>query len=148
MHLTSFAAALMLSLSVSAAPEIKNQTIHGSNTNGSIYANGSPSSCHNILRTAGACGISAFRPDIDPNASFITILYDIFDQYGESQNNKLCGETIVMKHNGVTKKAIVADRNKSDSHSIDMCLDLWQAFGGHDNQDSIIKGFSWSIQIT
>lgn len=148
MHLTSFVAALTLSLSVSAAPteEITKRTASGSNTNGSIYAFGSASSCHKILRTGGACGLSTYFPDVDSRASFVAMPSEVFDKYGQSQHNTLCGKTITMKHNGVTKKAIVADRNLSVDHSIDMCLDLWQAFGGHDGDGTLIKGFSWSIQ--
>jgi hypothetical protein len=147
MHLTSLVAALMLSLSVSAAPteEIAKRTVSGSNQNGSIYAFGSASSCHNTLRTFGACGISTFFPNIDPNLSYVAIPSGLFDKYGQSQHNTLCGKKITMKHNGVTKTAIVADRNVSVDNSIDMCLDLWQAFGGHDGDGTLIRGFSFSI---
>lgn len=147
MHLTSFVATLVLSLSVSAAPteEIAKRA-SGSNTNGSIFRFGSASQCHDILRTSGACGISTYFKNVSPKKSFVAMPSEIFDQYGQSQHNTLCGKTITMKHNGVTKTAIVADRNLSNDHSIDMCLDLWQAFGGHDGDGTLIKGFSWSIQ--
>ncbi|KAL6904079.1 hypothetical protein GGI43DRAFT_381770 [Trichoderma evansii] len=148
MYISGFVAALVLSLSVSAAPVEENAqaTASGSGTNGSIYRFGSASQCHQILRTAGACGISTYFKNVDPKASFVAMPADVFDKYGQSQHNKLCGKVITMKHNGVTKKAVVADRNLSNDHSIDMCLDLWQAFGGHDNDGTLIKGFSWSIQ--
>ncbi|KAL7893132.1 hypothetical protein HDV63DRAFT_368760 [Trichoderma sp. SZMC 28014] len=147
MHLTSFVAALVLSLGVSAAPtEEMAKRASGSNTNGSIYRYGSATDCHNLLREYGACGISTFFNNISPNKSFVAMPSEIFDQYGQFQNNKLCGKTITIKHNGVTKTAIVADRNVSNDHSIDMCLDLWQAFGGHDGDGTLIKGLSWTVQ--
>ncbi|KAM0514510.1 hypothetical protein ACHAPE_006805 [Trichoderma viride] len=146
MLLTSFVAALVLSLSVSAAPtEEITKRASGSGTNGSIYAYGSASACHNTLRVYGACGISTFFQNIDPNKSFVAMPSDVFDKYGQSQHNTLCGKTITMTHNGVTRTAIVADRNVSNDHSIDMCLDLWQAFGGHDGDGTLIKNFSWTI---
>lgn len=69
----------------------------------------------------------------------------VFDKYGAAQNNKLCGKVITMKRNGVTRKAVVADRNLSKDNSIDMCLDMWQAFGGRDGDGTLIRGFSWSV---
>ncbi|EHK46097.1 uncharacterized protein TrAtP1_013207 [Trichoderma atroviride] len=149
MHLTSFVTALMLSLSVSAAPTelTKGEIVTRSGTNGSIYSFESASNCHGILRKYGSCGISTYHPEIGEQNSFVAMPYNEFDKYGQAQNNKLCGKTIVMKHNGVTKTATVADRNVSDDHSIDMCLDLWEAFGGHNGDGTVIRNFSWSIQL-
>lgn len=147
MHLTGFVAALMLSLSASAAPtENAKAAVSGSNTNGSIFRFGSASQCHEILRTAGACGISTYFKGVNSKSSFVAMPAEIFDKHGQSQHNTLCGKTITLTHNGVTKKGVVADRNLSNDHSIDMCLDLWQAFGGHDNDGTLIKGITWSIQ--
>ncbi|KAK1242965.1 hypothetical protein MKX08_005777 [Trichoderma sp. CBMAI-0020] len=150
MHLTSFAAALVLSLSVSAAPteEItKRESADGYGTNGSIYKYGDPSNCHDTLRVSGACGISTYNTQIGAEHSFVAMPSDVFDKYGQFQNNKLCGKTITMTHNGVTRTAIVADRNYSKDHSIDMCLDLWEAFGGHDQDGTLIRNFTWSVQL-
>ncbi|KAJ2976718.1 hypothetical protein NQ176_g4779 [Zarea fungicola] len=69
----------------------------------------------------------------------------VFDKFGSAQHNTLCGKTIKITRNGVTKTAIVADRNLSVDNSIDTCLDIWTAFGGHDNDGSLIHGASWTI---
>jgi hypothetical protein len=137
--------ALALTATASPTPEMAARaTVSGSNTNGSIFRFGSATECRKIFRVSGACGISTYFPNT-PDMSLVAMPADVFDRYGQAQHNSLCGKVITMKHNGVTKKAIVADRNLSNDHSIDMCLDLWQAFGGHNNDGSIIKGFSWSV---
>lgn len=70
---------------------------------------------------------------------------DVFDKHGSAQHNSLCGKTITLRHNGVTRTAIVADRNLSNDHSIDMCLGIWKAFGGHDGDGTLIHGINWNI---
>lgn len=69
----------------------------------------------------------------------------VFDNYGMSQHNKLCGKTITMTYKGETRTAIVADRNVSKDNSIDMCLDIWKAFGGKDGDGTLRKGIKWTI---
>ncbi|KAK3181599.1 hypothetical protein K4F52_007154 [Lecanicillium sp. MT-2017a] len=132
----------VLAVAVSAAPE---KRASGSNQNGSIYRYGNAQECHHILRDYGACGISTYFKNVNQEASFVAMPADVFDRYGSAQHNSLCGKTITMKRNGVTRTAIVADRNLSNDHSIDMCLDLWTAFGGHDNDGTVIHGFNWNI---
>ncbi|KAJ6781218.1 hypothetical protein PWT90_10416 [Aphanocladium album] len=113
--------------------------------NGSIFAFGDANSCHNILRQHGACGISTYFQNVDPNSSFVAMPSGIFDRYGFAQHNSLCGKTITITHNGVTRTGVVADRNLSNDNSIDMCLDLWTAFGGRDGDGSIFHDISFSI---
>jgi len=66
-------------------------------------------------------------------------------QFGESQNNQLCGKTItIMGDNGQTGQAVVADTNVDDTNnSIDMCMDLWTQFG-HDAGGGRFMG-KWKI---
>lgn len=137
-------------MTASAAPSSENTAravVSGNNQNGSIYRFGSPTECRQIFRQYGACGISTYFKNVDPNASLVAMPAEVFDRYGAAQNNKLCGKTITMTRNGVTRKAVVADRNLSNDHSIDMCLDMWQAFGGRDNDGTVIHGFKWTVNI-
>lgn len=113
--------------------------------NGSIFAYGDANACHNTLRQYGACGISTYFQNVDPNSSFVALPSGIFDQFGASQHNTLCGKTITITYNGVTRTGVVADRNVSADNSIDMCLDLWTAFGGRDGDGSIFHNMSFSI---
>ncbi|KAL7940935.1 hypothetical protein V8C42DRAFT_336264 [Trichoderma barbatum] len=145
-------ASLVLALTASAAPIEEEQhteraaaAITGSGTNGSIFMFGSASNCRKIFWQYGACGISTFFPNA-ANLPLVALPSGIFDRYGSSdQENRLCAKVITLTHNGVSRQALVADENTSSEQSIDMCLDLWQAFGGHDNDGSLIKNFSWSI---
>lgn len=68
-----------------------------------------------------------------------------FDQYGSAQYNTLCGKKITITKNGVSRTGVIADRNLSNDNSIDMCLDLWTAFGGRDNDGTVIRGLSFDI---
>ncbi|ATY65413.1 hypothetical protein A9K55_002148 [Cordyceps militaris] len=113
----------------------------GTNQAISIYS--FESSCNSALRTGGACGLSTYFPNVDENASFFAMPWEVFDQYGRSQHNVLCGKQIQITHNGVVEKAIVADRNGGGDNSIDTCPDLWQAFGGHDGNGTLIRVASW-----
>ncbi|KAJ2983471.1 hypothetical protein NQ176_g658 [Zarea fungicola] len=119
--------------------------IHVDNANGSIYRFGDANECHRILRDYGACGISTYFQNVDPNASFVAMPAGFFDQYGAAQHNSLCGKTITISKNGVSRTGVVADRNLSSDNSIDMCLDLWTAFGGQDNDGTVIHGMSFDI---
>ena len=121
--------------------------VTGSNTPGSIFMFGSAANCRATFNQHGACGISTYFPHVDVKLPLVAMPSGVFDKYGAAQHNTLCGKTITMTHNGVTRKAVVADENTSAEQSIDMCLDLWTAFGGHDNDGTIIKPFSWSINV-
>lgn len=147
MHFSATLVAAVLAATTSAAPSEmqKREQVTGNNQNGSIFQFGDAKKCNNTFRQSGACGISTYFKNVDPNSSFVAMPAEVFDKYGSAQHNRLCGKTITMTHNGVTRTAIVADRNLSNDHSIDMCLDLWQAFGGHDNDGTVIHNFSWKI---
>lgn len=145
MHFTGLATVALAAVAAAAPSNEVEKRASGNNQNGSIYRFGDATQCHHILRDAGACGISTYFKNVNQEASFVAMPADVFDRYGSAQHNKLCGKTITMKRNGVTKTAIVADRNLSNDHSIDMCLDLWKAFGGHDNDGTLLRGFTWTI---
>ncbi|KAJ3497885.1 hypothetical protein NLG97_g1553 [Lecanicillium saksenae] len=139
-------AGLALAATAAAAPSTEiEKRAGGGNQNISIYRYGDAKQCHHILRDAGACGISTYFKNVNQEASFVAMPATIFDKYGSAQHNKLCGKTVTIKHNGVTKTAIVADRNLSNDHSIDTCLDIWKAFGGKDNDGTLIRGATWSV---
>lgn len=60
--------------------------------------------------------------------SLVALPSHIFDAHGSTdQDNPLCAKIITLKHNGVTRQAVISDENTSSEQSIDMCLDLWQA---------------------
>lgn len=137
---------LLASMAVAAPTnEERAAQVSKNNQNISIFAFGDATACHHTLRDAGACGISTYFKNVNQGASFVAMPSGVFDQYGSAQHNKLCGKTIKITHNGVTKTAIVADRNVSQDNSIDTCLDIWTAFGGHDGDGSLIHGASWTI---
>ncbi|KAL6901411.1 hypothetical protein GGI43DRAFT_433587 [Trichoderma evansii] len=139
-------ATFVLAITASAAPSSKRQNIlaSGDNMDGSIFEFGDPAPARQALYTVGACGLSTYFPNaVDPSMPLIAMPAEVFDQFGAAQNNQLCAKIITMTNNGVTRQAAVADRNSSPS--IDMTLDLWEAFGGHDLDGTIIPGFSWSI---
>ncbi|CAM1508924.1 Fc.00g026630.m01.CDS01 [Cosmosporella sp. VM-42] len=121
-------------------------TVSGNNP-GSIFQFGSDSNCRALFWQYGACGLSTYfnNGQVNPNMPLVAIPGSVFNQYGASQNNKLCAKVITMTRNGVTRQAVVADQNVGGDNSIDMCLGLWQAFGGHDNDGSILQGMQWSI---
>ncbi|KAL7795591.1 hypothetical protein V8C43DRAFT_279461 [Trichoderma afarasin] len=135
-------AASVLAATASAAPA----TVSGTNTNGSIFMFGDPAPARNLLNQFGACGLTTyFVGQVPDDMPLVAMPANIFDQYGSAQHNTLCAKIITLTRNGVTRQAAIADRNLSNTNSIDMTLDLWEAFGGHDNDGSIIPGFSWSI---
>ena len=123
-----------------------NDSINRGLANGSIYRFGDASQCNNLFRKYGACGISTYYQQLDTDSSLVAMPAGIFDLHCTAQNNALCGKMIMISHNGVTRKAVVADRNLSADDSIDMCLNLWTAFGGHDNDGTVIHGMSFNIQ--
>ncbi|KAK1240309.1 hypothetical protein MKX08_007751 [Trichoderma sp. CBMAI-0020] len=142
---------LALAVTASAVPIEEEQhaersTITGSGP-GSIFQFGSASNCRTIFWNSGACGLSTFFPNQVPaSLPLVALPSRIFEAHGSSdQENPLCAKVITMKHNGVTRQAVVSDENTSDEQSIDMCLDLWQAFGGHDGDGTLIENISWSI---
>lgn len=139
-------ATFVLAMTASAAPSVKRQNIiaSGNNMQGTIFMFGDPAPARQILYDSGSCGLSTYFPNaVDPSMPLIAISSQIFDQFGASQHNQLCAKIITISLNGVTRQAAVADRNAFNS--IDMTLDLWEAFGGHDGDGSLIPGFSWSI---
>ncbi|KAL7934374.1 hypothetical protein V8C35DRAFT_302408 [Trichoderma chlorosporum] len=135
-------AASVLAATASAAPAV----LSGTNTNGSIFMFGDPAPARNLLNQFGACGLTTYFAGVVPDSMpLVAMPANIFDQFGSAQHNTLCAKTITISRNGVTRQAAIADRNLSDTDSIDMTLDLWEAFGGHDDDGTIIPGFSWSI---
>jgi hypothetical protein len=65
--------------------------------------------------------------------------------HGTAQHNTLYAKVVTMTVGSVTKTAVIADTNVSDTHSIDMTSDLWVAFGQRDYDGSIIPAVDWSI---
>lgn len=140
---------LVLAFTASAIPtqQPKEIIVSGQDQNGSIFMFGDPVVSRNIEYTAGACGLSTYFSDqIDPSMSLVAMPAGVFDLFGSAQNNRLCAKVITMARDGLTRQAIVSDRNLSEDNSIDMGLELWEVFGGSDNDGSIIRGFSWSIE--
>ncbi|KAK9897684.1 hypothetical protein P389DRAFT_60485 [Cystobasidium minutum MCA 4210] len=95
----------------------------------SVYTYAPASECARIYDTAGACGLSTYFPDVlSSTLPRLAVPMGIFDQYGSSQYNTLCGKTVTIKGlNGYVGKAIIADRNEGTS--FDLCMDLWTSFG-------------------
>ncbi|RGP58890.1 mrsp1/expansinlike protein [Fusarium sporotrichioides] len=151
MQLVSFTSTLWLTIGALAAPSDSTFTkkadiVSGDHQKGSIFMFGDAQSCRQTFWTGGACGLSTYFADkVDGSLPLIAMPSGIFDKYGQAQNNKLCGKIITMTHEGVTKRAVVADENTSSEQTIDMCLDIWQAFGGKDNDGSLREGITWSI---
>ncbi|EFY91641.1 hypothetical protein MAC_02231 [Metarhizium acridum CQMa 102] len=157
MQLSSFTTTLALAATALASPACNKPNpnpnpspspngVSGKDTNGSIFMFGDLGNCRSAFRDHGACGLSTYFKDIDPDKlSLVALPSGIFDPHGQAQNNKLCGKVITMTYNGVSKQAVVADENKSSEQSIDMCLDMWEAFGGRDGDGTLLKGIEWSI---
>ncbi|KAG7039468.1 hypothetical protein JMJ77_0012166 [Colletotrichum scovillei] len=144
--LSSLLPSLLLVLGASQA--VAGEAVSGSHTKGSIFMFGDATACRNIFWRNGACGLSTyFANSVDRSLPLVAMPSGIFEPYGQAQNNRLCGKVITMTHKGITRKAVVADQNTSSEQSIDMCLDTWQAFGGHDNDGTLRKGIQWSIAI-
>lgn len=157
MQFKSAIAAIILATTVSAAPAAvpvdasavvaRAPQKSGTNMVGSIFQFGSDPRCRDLFWKHGACGLSTYHKYVDSNMPLVAVPGHIFNQWGASQNNKLCGKVITMKYKGVTQKAVVADQNVGGDFSIDMCLNMWKAFGGRDNDGSIIKPITWSIAV-
>lgn len=142
--------ALVLAVTASAAPTThvpKDVIASGTDQNGSIFMFGDPAAARATFWQYGACGLSTYFADqVDPNMPLVAMPATVFDNYGSAQSNTLCAKVITMTNNGVTRQAVVADRNLSVDNSIDMTLDMWQAFGGVDGDGTLIPGFTWSIE--
>ena len=113
----------------------------------SIFQYGDPAACRQLFYQYGACGLSTYQPNTDPNMPLVAIPGLVFDQYGASQNNQLCGKVITMTHDGITQQALVADQNVGGDNSVDVCLNTWEAFGGHDGDGSIIRDMHWEVAL-
>lgn len=58
----------------------------------SVYTYDLPSSCNKIYNEFGACGLSTYYPEImSSSLPRLAVPMDIFDKYGKSQYNTLCG---------------------------------------------------------
>lgn len=58
----------------------------------SVYTYDSSESCNKIFNEFGACGLSVYYPFImKNNLPRLALPKNIFDKYGKSQHNKLCG---------------------------------------------------------
>ncbi|KAJ6785023.1 hypothetical protein PWT90_10502 [Aphanocladium album] len=141
---TLFTALALASQAESTGLNQKFCPVSGDNQNISIYTF-ERATCGAILRRYGACGLLTHMPELDQQVSFVAMPSSVFDKYGAGNKNTLCGKTITITVNGVTKTAVVADRNLSNDNSIDTCPEIWEAFGGHDRDGTLIRGASWSI---
>jgi hypothetical protein len=146
-RLALVALALGCSSSVADITPSKNTIASGTDTQGSIFQFGDPVAARELFWQYGACGLSTYFADqVDPGMSLIAMPAIVFDTYGSAQNNALCAKIITMTRAGISRQAVIADRNLSESDSIDMTLDMWESFGGHDNDGTIITGFAWFIE--
>lgn len=111
--------------------------------NGSIYSFADGASYNEIFYTAGNCGLSTYFSSNIPSSSTIPLVAmasAVMSQFGYSQNNELCGRTIeITGANHVVQQAAIADTAGTDI--INMCIDLWEAFGGQDGDGTIMSGF-------
>lgn len=140
-----FAALALASVAIAAPASEKRDIITSGNSPGSIYRYGDPAECRAIFEQYGACGLSTYFPDA-PNLPLVAMPNNIWDNYGASQHNQLCAKVMTMTHNGVTQKVVIADVNEGNQHSIDMCLDDWEGFGGHDGDGTLIQNIDWYIE--
>lgn len=143
---TIAASALLLGSQVAANPiqkrDIPSSFYSDMAIDGSIYSFADDASCNEIFYTAGSCGLSTYFPDVIPSSSTIPLVAmasAVMSQFGASQNNELCGKTIeITGANGVVQQAAIADTAGADI--IDMCLNLWEDFGGVDGDGTIMTG--------
>ncbi len=145
-----FAANLLLALASTAiAFPIATRDTYITGTNaGSIYSFEAAATARETFYNYGACGLSTYFVGVVPSTMpLVAMPSTIFDQYGASQHNTLCGKIITMTDptNGVVKQAAIADRNVSPTSSIDMTVDLWVDFGQSASDGSIIPALKWSI---
>lgn len=109
---------------------------------GSIYSFADDASCNEIFYTAGSCGLSTYFTSEIPSSSTIPLIAmadAVMSQFGASQNNELCGKTIeITGANGVVQQAAIADTAGADI--IDMCINLWEDFGGVNGDGTIMQG--------
>ncbi|OKL57070.1 hypothetical protein UA08_07411 [Talaromyces atroroseus] len=114
---------------------------------GSIYSWDTDSECNQIFYTAGSCGLSTYFTSTIPSSSgynFVAMGSAVMSQFGSYQNNELCGKTIEITNSaGVTEQAVIADTASADI--IDMCLGLWEDFGGVDGDGTQMTGMEWRL---
>ncbi len=147
-----FATNLLLALASTAIafPIAERATITGTNS-GSLYSYDAAATARQVFYQYGACGLSTYFVGVVPDSMpLVAMPSTVFDNYGASQHNTLCGKIITMTDpkNGVSKQAAIADRNVSPTSSIDMTEDLWVAFGQPSNDASIIPTLNWSINTS
>ncbi|KAH8811002.1 hypothetical protein F5884DRAFT_854365 [Xylogone sp. PMI_703] len=137
--------AITFGVTVLAAPVERQVILSGTNA-GSIYMFGDPAAARALFWQYGSCGLSTFFANqVDPDMPLVAMPDTVMQGHGSAQHNTLCAKIVTMTVNGVTRQAVVADTNVSDTHSIDMTSDLWTAFGQKDFDGSIIKAVQWSI---
>ncbi|EEA21180.1 hypothetical protein TMatcc_001182 [Talaromyces marneffei ATCC 18224] len=143
---TIVASALLLRSQVAANPiqkrDIPSSFYTDMAINGSICSFADDASCNEIFYTAGSCGLSTYFTSEIPSSSTIPLVAmasAVMSQFGYSQNNELCGKTIeITGANGVVQRAAIADTAGADI--IDMCLNLWEDFGGVNGDGTIMTG--------
>lgn len=138
----------MAMASLAAAAPTKRSAVTGTNA-GSLYSFDAAATAREVFYTAGACGLSTyFVGVVSDSMPLVAMPSTVFDNYGSSQNNQLCGKIITMTNSaGVSQQAAIADRNLSGDNSIDMTEDLWVGFGQPSDDASIIPSLTWSIDI-
>jgi hypothetical protein len=149
---TAAAAASAVLLSSQASALSMKRTIPSSyysdqDITGSIYSFDTDAACNEIFYTAGSCGLSTYFTSTVPSATtynLVAMASAVMEQFGSAQNNELCGLTIdITGPNGVTEQAVIADTAGADI--IDMCLGLWEDFGGVDGDGTQMTGTEWKL---
>jgi len=89
-------------------------------------------SARDSFYNAGSCGLSTYFASAVPgDMPLVAMSASVMSPHGASQSNSYCGKVINIKGpNGVIKKAMIADT--AGANIIDMCMELWTSFGGHD----------------
>jgi hypothetical protein len=78
-----------------------------------------------------------FSQAVSPVSALVCIPHTLFDQFGASQNNKLCGQKMQLTGpNGVSQVVVIADRNGPGTapqagESMDLTRDTFLAIGGN-----------------
>ncbi|KID61701.1 hypothetical protein MAN_08940, partial [Metarhizium hybridum] len=124
-------------------PESSTNLPSGNNMGGTIFQY-DLNQCLEAFETQGACELKTNYPNSNPNKlSLVALPSGEFDKWGK---DKVCGKVITMKYNGITQKAVVADRNAGATPSIDMCTDVWKNFGVEVAVGRLDGGIDWSIE--
>lgn len=152
MKFTTAAAVSALAVAASASPvavakrDIPSSFYSNMPITGSEYSFDTDANCNQVFYQSGACGLSTYFTSQFPSSAgqeFVAISASVFDQFGASQNNELCGKTIdITGPNGVVQQAVVADRAGADI--IDMCANLWEAFGSTTGDGTNIQ-IQWKV---